>query len=45
MAFVKVAHLKNLEPHKMIGVEAGGNEIFVVNQEGKISPLEIVALT
>ena len=36
MAFVKVALLKNLEPDKMIGVEAGGKEIVAVNPEGKI---------
>jgi nitrite reductase/ring-hydroxylating ferredoxin subunit len=36
MAFMKVALLKNLEPDKMIGVEAGGKEIVVVNLGGKV---------
>jgi nitrite reductase/ring-hydroxylating ferredoxin subunit len=35
MAFVKVAFVKDLEPDRMIGVEAGGKEIVVTNVEGK----------
>jgi nitrite reductase/ring-hydroxylating ferredoxin subunit len=36
MAFVKVALMKDLEPGRMIGVEAGGKEIVVVNLEGTV---------
>jgi nitrite reductase/ring-hydroxylating ferredoxin subunit len=35
MTFVKVFLTKDLEPGHMIGVEAGGKEIVVVNLEGK----------
>jgi nitrite reductase/ring-hydroxylating ferredoxin subunit len=35
MTFVKVVLMKDLEPSHMIGVEAGGKEIVVVNLEGK----------
>ncbi len=35
MAFVKVASAKDLEAGHMIGVEAGGKEIAVINLEGK----------
>jgi len=35
MGFVKVASKKDLELGKMIGVEAGGKPIFLVNLEGK----------
>ncbi|MGA2768390.1 MAG: Rieske (2Fe-2S) protein [Candidatus Bathyarchaeia archaeon] len=34
MAFVKVASAKDLEPGHMIGVEAGGKEVAVINLEG-----------
>ena len=34
MVFVKVALVKDLEPGKMIGVEAEGKEILIVNFEG-----------
>ena len=36
MTFVKVALMKDLEPGRMIGVEAGGKEIVVVNLEGTV---------
>jgi nitrite reductase/ring-hydroxylating ferredoxin subunit len=36
MAFVKVALMKDLEPGRMIGVEAGGKEIVVVNLEDRV---------
>jgi 3-phenylpropionate/trans-cinnamate dioxygenase ferredoxin subunit len=35
MGFVKVALVKDLEPDKMIGVEADGKEILVANIDGK----------
>jgi len=35
MGFVKVTSKKDLGPGKMIGVEAGGKPIFLVNLEGK----------
>jgi nitrite reductase/ring-hydroxylating ferredoxin subunit len=34
MAFVKVASVKDLEAGRMIGVEAGGKEVAVINLEG-----------
>ena len=34
MAFVKGASVKDLEAGRMIGVEAGGKEIAVINLEG-----------
>jgi 3-phenylpropionate/trans-cinnamate dioxygenase ferredoxin subunit len=34
MGFVRVALAKDLEPGKMIGVEAGGREIVVANVDG-----------
>ena len=36
MAFVKVVLMKDLEAGHMIGVEAGGKEIVVVNLEGTV---------
>jgi nitrite reductase/ring-hydroxylating ferredoxin subunit len=36
MPFVKVVLMKDLEPGHMIGVEAGGKEIVVVNLEGTV---------
>lgn len=35
MEFVKVASTKELKPGKMVGAEAGGKMIVVVNLEGK----------
>jgi len=35
IGFVKVASIKELGPGKMVGVEAGGKEIFMVNLAGK----------
>jgi len=35
LGFVKVSSTNELVPGKMIGVEAGGKEVFVVNLEGK----------
>jgi nitrite reductase/ring-hydroxylating ferredoxin subunit len=34
MGFVKIALVKDLEPGKMIGAEANGREIVVVNVDG-----------
>jgi nitrite reductase/ring-hydroxylating ferredoxin subunit len=34
MVFVRVAFAKDLEPGRMVGVEAGGKEIAVANLEG-----------
>jgi|GEM_PF-3158732 hypothetical protein len=45
MAFVKVASAKDLEPGHMIGVEAGGKEIAVINWRASTTLLEIAALT
>lgn len=35
MGFVNVASAKDLEPGKMLGVEAGGKPIMVANAKGK----------
>lgn len=35
MTFVKVASAKDLEPGHMIGVEASGKEVAVINLEGR----------
>jgi len=35
MEFVRVASTKDFGPGKIVGVEAGGKEVLIVNLEGK----------